>query len=539
MDTAWQVAALAAQRRLVTALADRLREENPAGRALEIVETHISWVVLAGEFAYKIKKPLNLGFLDFSSLDKRRLACLEEIRLNRRTAPDIYLDVVAIGGSAAAPCIGDAGPALEYAVRMHRFEREDGLDFLLARGALQDADIRAVATMIASFHAGAGRAAAGSHGTPTLVLADALANFSQMPPLPFDTGRATRLRHLHEWTVAEHVRLASRMETRARSGFVRECHGDLHLANMVRQGGRVVAFDCIEFNPEMRWIDVINDLAFTLMDLRHRGHADFARAALDTYLECSGDWAGVTLLPFYLTYRAMVRAKVAAFRANGSGVDDAARSTALQDCDAHLALAETFAAPTRPRLLITRGVAGSGKSHISAGLLRVRDWIRLRSDVERKRLAGLAALEHSGSALHAGLYSGAATARVYAHLATLADSLLAAGCAVIVDATFLKRDWRRRFRDLAARHQVPFTILAIDAEHAELERRIVARASAGGDASEADLDVLAGQLSSAEPIGADELGAVLTLDTLLPFDAGAVAAGIEANAQVPRPHSPQ
>ena len=519
----------AAQRQLVTALAEHLGRTTNGGDAVEIVETHISWVILAGEHAYKLKKPLDLGFLDFSSLARRRLACEEEIRLNRRTAPDIYLDVVGIGGSADVPRL-DASPAIEYAVRMRRFARDDGLDFLLARNALGMDDIGEVATMIAALHDAAARAADGSHGTPARVLDDALANFSQMPDLPFDTDTRDRLRRLREWTVAEHKRRAPLMQERVRRGRVRECHGDLHLANMVRHGGRIVAFDCIEFNPEMRWIDVVNDLAFTLMDLRHLGHAEFARVLLDGYLSLCGDWEGVALLPFYLCYRAMVRAKVAAIRADGSADNRREHDKALQDCLGHISLAESFTQPGQPRLIITSGVSGSGKSRLSAGLVQQRDWLRLRSDVERKRMAGLAPLAASGAAPQQGLYSAATTTQVYARLEMLADALLRTGIAVVVDATFLKRAQRQRFAKLAAGLQVPFTLLAIHAGRAELERRITARAACANDASEADLGILAAQLESAEPVAGDEVSATLVVDTSLPCDTAELAARIEACA---------
>jgi aminoglycoside phosphotransferase family enzyme/predicted kinase len=524
-------AQLQAQRRLVAALADPALHSQPDPRPVEIVETHISWVILAGTFAYKIKKALDLGFLDFSTLEKRRFACEEEIRLNRRTAPDIYLDVVAIGGSADAPQFG-AGPVMEYAVRMRRFAREDGLDFLLARGALAPADIDAVAAMIAAFHAEAERSAGTAHGDPAQVRGDALANFAQMPVDGLNDDARKQLEHLRLWTLAEHARQAGRMEARRRSGFVRECHGDLHLANMVRLDGRIVAFDCIEFNPEMRWIDVINDIAFTLMDLRHRGRPDLARRVQDIYLENTGDWDGVVLLPFYLTYRAMVRAKVAAIRASGAAPGTEAHRAAMCDCHAHLQLACEFTRRGRGRLIITCGVSGSGKSHVSGGLIEVRDWIRLRADVERKRLAGLAPLEKSRSGPQQGLYTPAATARVYAHLAALAERLIGSGMTVIIDATFLKRAQRRSFGELAARLGVPLYILYIDAGRAELERRIAERNTRGKDPSEADGAVLATQIATAEPVAADEALHLLRLESGAGPDAAAVVAWIEGNDAV-------
>ena len=528
------VTRIGTQQHLIAALGDPQCYPHPAG-ALEVVETHISWVILAGDFAYKFKKALALGFLDFSTLAKRRFSCLEEVRLNRRTAPQIYIDVVAIGGTSAAPRLGGAGPALDYAVRMHRFSRDDGVDFLLARGAITRADIEQLAHMIADFHADAGRDRDGIYGTPAAVLEPALDNFGHIPAVGLGRGARARLVALERWTRAEHSRIATRLEERRRAGFVRECHGDLHMANLLRHDGRIVAFDCIEFNPQLRWIDVASDLAFALMDLRHRGRADFARVALGAWLEQGGDWDAAALLPFYLVYRAMVRVKVGAIRAAQGGARDALRAATLDDCRAHLALAESFALPPAPCLFITHGVSGAGKSHVAAALVERRDWIRVRADVLRKRLAGMGRLEHSGAAPGEGIYSDAATAQVYADLAAIAARLLAAGHSVIVDATFLKRHQRDLFRDLAQELQVPFAILAVRANRAELARRITRRAAAGTDPSEATLAVLGGQLASREMLGEDELSHAVQLDTGTPFGAGDLAARLEARACVPRP----
>ena len=525
---------IGAQQRLIAALGDPHCYPHPAG-ALEVVETHISWVVLAGDYAYKFKKALALGFLDFSTLAKRRIACLEEVRLNRRTAPQIYIDVVAIGGTRAAPRLGGGGPALDYAVRMHRFARDDGLDFLLARGAVSRADIEMLAHMIADFHAGARRDRDGVYGAPAAVLEPALDNFSGMPAVALGSGARERLAALDRWTRAEHSRIATRLEERRKGGFVRECHGDLHMANLLRHGGRMVAFDCIEFNPLLRWIDVASDLAFTLMDLRHRGRVDFARVALNAWLERSCDWDAAALLPFYQVYRAMVRVKVGAIRASQDGAQVALHAATLADCRAHLALAESFTLPAAPCLVITHGVSGAGKSHVAAQLVERRDWIRVRADVLRKRLAGLGSLESSGAAIGEGIYSTAATAQVYAHLAAVATCLLNAGHSVIVDASFLKRRQRDLLRDVARQQHAPFAILAVRASRAELARRITRRAAAGTDPSEASLAVLKDQIANRETLGADERSHAVHLDTGTPFGADDLAARLEARADVPRP----
>ena len=529
-------ARIAWQRRLVGALTDPARYPHPVTR-VDVVETHISWVLLAGDHAYKLKKSLNLGFLDFSTLDNRRFACEEELRLNRRTAPDIYIDVVAIGGSVDDPRIGDAAHALEYAVWMHRFARDEGLDFVLARGNLARTDIAQLAAMIADFHAGAERDTRGVYGMPAAVLAPALQNFDQTLATPPGADVVAQLKALRQWTESEHGRISPLLAERVLGGFVRDCHGDLHLANLVRHGGRIVAFDCIEFNPALRRIDVFSDLAFTLMDLHHRGRPDFARLALDTYLERTGDWEGTLLLPFFLAYRAMVRVKVAAIRASEPDVPEDARQAALADCRAHVRLAAGFTHKEAPRLIITNGLSGSGKSHVAAALIEARNWVRVRADVECKRLAGPAPMGRSGAALHQDMYSTPFTAKVYAHLETLAQRLLGAGLSVVVDATFLRCHQREQFRSLAARCNVPFVILAVKADPAEMMRRIQTRNASGDDASEATLPVLEAQTASAEALDAREACHAVQVDTSIPLDAQALASRVETHTVSARPDS--
>ncbi len=523
---------LQSQRELVAALYRPGFYPHPVD-SIKVIETHISWVILAGDYAYKLKKSINLGFLDFSTLEKRRHCCAEEVRLNRRTAPEIYIDVVDICGSVLEPQFAGDSPAIEVAVRMHRFARDEELDVLLASGHLTSADMRELAASVAAFHSGTGRSCDGKSGTPAMVLEQALQNFTQIELLSLEPERQARLNQLRAWTEAEHTRLAPLIVERMRQGFVRECHGDLHLSNMVRHAGHIVAFDCIEFNPQLRWIDVINDFAFTLMDLRRRDRPDLARAALNAYLEHSGDYQALALLPFFLVYRALVRAKVAALRACQAGLTSADRQLSLADCDAYLDLAIACTQPCRPLLIITHGLSGSGKTHASNMLIEVRDWVRMRSDVERKRLAGLRPLDASTLADRHSLYSAAATARVYTHLAELAASLLATGTAVLVDAAFLKRRQRDDFRVLAARLGAGFAILATHADYAELVRRIAARARAGVDASEATVDVLETQVRRQEQLGADERHFAVQLDTDVRFDASAIAARLETAAAMP------
>lgn len=496
---------------LIRSLLDPARYPHAAA-TVELVETHISWVLLAGDFAYKIKKPLTLPFLDYSTLDRRRAACAAELRLNRRHAAELYLDVVAIAGTPSAPVVGGDGAALEYAVKMRRFDEAMRLDHVCARGELASAHMRLLAQEIADFHRGAAVADAGTRfGEPEAVLAPALENFTELEPLLPLADDRRRLAALAGWTRDEHARCRPALAARKRAGAIRECHGDLHLGNLVLVAGaaeRVQPFDCIEFNDDLRWIDVASELAFTLIDLLDHGRADLAAALLDEWLTLTGDFDALRVLRFYGVYRAVVRAKVAAIRA-GQADTPAAAAGDVATARGYLALAERLAAPPPPALTVTHGVSGSGKS--VAALARVTadprcTTVRLRSDVERKRLFGLAPTASSGSALAAGIYAPQAHVATYARLAELAALALAAGWSVVVDAAFLKRAERDAFRRLAAAHEAGFAILACTAPVDELRRRIAARR---GDASEATLDVLENQLRWIEPPAADEAAFVV------------------------------
>ncbi|MEO8508379.1 MAG: AAA family ATPase [Betaproteobacteria bacterium] len=500
---------------------------HPAAH-IERVETHISWVVLAGDFAYKLKKHLDLGFLDFSTLAKRRAACEDEVRLNRRLAPDLYLDVVAITGTADEPRIGGTGPPLEYAVRMRRFDRALELDRMLAAGTLTPEHIDELARVIARFHAVAPvGSATDSWGAPEVVLANALANFEHVLALEHGSDIATRIAALQAWTRAAHARLAPLLKQRQRNGFVRECHGDLHLANMVLYADRIVVFDCIEFNPELRWTDVMAEIAFTVMDLRHRGRPDLGQRFVNDYLEETGDYGGLGVLSFFLVYRAMVRAKVAAIRA-AQPKDAAAAARDQVSFRSHLALAEVLARPCRTAIVITSGPSGSGKSFLAAKLAGTGYWIRVRSDIERKRLAGLQGRDDSHSAVGAGIYAAGASERTYARLAELATGIVAAGFPVIVDATCLTRAQRHMFRDLAATLRVPFAILAPQVSAARMRERVVARQAAAADPSEATVGVLDRQLAMAEPLEDDEARTAVAFDCEGAVDAEALAAAVDA-----------
>jgi aminoglycoside phosphotransferase family enzyme/predicted kinase len=474
-------------------------------RTIEHLETHISDVFLTGDYAYKLKKPLNLGFLDFSTLARRRFCCEEELRLNRRLAPELYLAIVPITGTASNSRIGGSGTIIDYAVQMRQFDQAGMLERLAADGKLTAAAVDAIADQVAEFHAGLSPAPLETdYGTAAQIIAPMLQNFEQLQPLVESDAEREALGKLREWAQSRHDELADLFEMRRRGGFVRECHGDLHLGNIVLVDGRVRIFDCIEFNPQLRWIDVVNEAAFLAMDLIQRGYFGLAYRFLNRYLEHTGDYAGVRLLRYYMVYRALVRAKVAAMRAAQSGVEATTQTRLKDKCRAHIELAQRLANDPHPILLIMHGFSGSGKTVLSQIALEVLGAIRVRSDVERKRLHGLAASVRTNSEVGEGIYAPSAGQATYDHLATLTEHILVAGFPALVDATFLKRDQRAQFQSLAAKYEVRVAILDVQASEGTLRRRIAMRAATGMDASEASEAVLERQLASQERLTSEE-----------------------------------
>jgi len=482
---------------------------------IRLIETHISWVLLTGDYAYKIKKPVDLGFLDFSMLALRQQACSDEVRLNRRLANEIYLGVATITGSPDSPHINDPGGKLtgtpiEYAVKMRQFPSDATLDHLDERGELGNVQIDQLAARLARFHQEeCERAPADSSwGDSETIAQPVTENFQLLLERCNEPDESRRLTALQIWCDAEQSRLAPLIRERKRKGMIRECHGDLHLGNLAWVDGKIIIFDCIEFNPALRWIDIISEVAFCYMDLLHRDKHGLAMRFLNAWLEASGDYQGLDLLRYYTIYRAMVRAKVAALRADQSSVASIAGRVEVSEC---LLLSEQLTQNMPTRLWITHGLSGSGKTSLSQTLLQDYGMIRLRSDVERKRLAGLDATVQGSAEVGKGLYTLEAGRRTYMHLSRLADGILATGWPVIVDAAFLERWQRDLFREVAQRRKLRLNILDLETDHATLRERVKKRTAQGTDASEADLHVLEHQIRTGQPLDYDELDEVVRI----------------------------
>ncbi|OQK17078.1 hypothetical protein AU255_04045 [Methyloprofundus sedimenti] len=478
---------------------------------IQLIETHISWVILTGPFAYKIKKPVNLGFLDFSTLEKRHFYCNEELRLNSRLAPALYLKVVPITDTEGNIVFSGSGKVIEYAIKMVQFPQEIQLDRMLAANILQMDHIQALAVMVAEFHQQIDVAnQEDNYGSPEQIYHPVKENFIQLRQLLNDKSAITLLTDIEIWTQTLFELLKLILLQRKHDGFIRECHGDLHLRNLIILDDKPVAFDSIEFDPKLRWIDTISDVAFLIMDFQDRHHPEFGLSFLNHYLEQTGDYAAMQLLSFYLVYRAMVRAKVEAIRAAQTGSHSQVQNEANMACYGYLELAQAYLHVTKPGLIITCGMSASGKSTLTQPLVEKLSAIRIRSDVERKRLFKVAPECDSSAAVNEGLYSSEATQQTYRHLAELAEQVLNADYPVIIDATCLEYQQRNQFRQVASRNKVPFIIIEFTAQPNTLRQRINAREKG---VSDADLSILEHQLLNWQPLNKSELPEVISIDT--------------------------
>jgi aminoglycoside phosphotransferase family enzyme/predicted kinase len=461
---------------------------------VEVRQTHISVVFLAGGFAYKVRKPVALGFLDFSTLDRRRRDCDEEVRLNRRLAPAVYQGVVPVTQVSGKVQAEGAGEAVEWAVKMERLPDDATLLSRLRRGAVDRAEVEALARTVAGFHARAeGGERVAAFGRFAVVAGNARENFEQSAPQVGTTiSRAVfdRLRALTEAALERHRPL---IEARAARGVPRDTHGDLHLDHIYRFPDRPppadwVVIDCVEFNERFRFADPVADAAFLVMDLAYRGRRDLAGAFADAYFRAAGDADGRALLPFYVAYRAAVRGKVEGFKAAEAEVPDTEKAAARAAARAHwlLVLGELEEPGGRPGLVLVGGLPGTGKSTLAHGLAARAGFTVIRSDDVRKGLAGLAPLTPAPAALRTGLYAPDWTERTYAECRRRAEAALADGQRVIVDATFGDDARRQSFMELAAGLAVPVVVILCHAAPETVQARLAARR---GDASDADWGV--------------------------------------------------
>lgn len=487
--------------------------ETASDASVSIIRTHISSVILAGEYAYKIKRAVKFAFLDFSTLDKRQAQCLRELAVNQRAAPQIYLDVLPITGSTASPALnGSTGPVIEWAVKMRRFETGMLLSELARDGQLSSPQIEDLARYLARFHLtspiisvndltqGDRRPA---HKTTQQWLLESLNEIEAclQPETPSGTrGSAYDTKILIEQIDALRTETSKAWDetlalrtARQAQGWVRECHGDLHLNNITLSHGQPVIFDAIEFNDDLRQIDLVNELAFPFMDLLAHGLSDLAWTLTNEYEQVIGDYRGLALLKYYTRYRAIVRAKVALLTQKVDDRDHGAQTYAFQRYW-EIALNPPFG--TRPApLILVAGLSGSGKSTVARMLSRQIGAVWLRADFERKRLFPETDSERR--------YSPEATDLTYKQLEQHAHELLNAGLSVVIDATFLDKKQVARFEALSLTasnkrrpHALGNLILIVcESDRSVMQDRITQRRQTGIDPSEASVEVLQHQVS--------------------------------------------
>lgn len=455
-----------------------------------VIQTHISVVFLAGRFVYKIKKPVNLGFLDFTTLQRRHQFCENEVRLNRRQSKDIYLDIVPVCDGPNVHVEGE-GDVVEWAVKMKRLPEDATLESRLLAGTLDDPLVRAVARKIAAFHdVAASNAEIAAFGAWDVIARNVRENFEQAAPSIGTTlSRAVwnRLRSLSEAALA---RLEPLISDRARRGMTRDTHGDLHLDHVyffpdLPPDESLAIIDCIEFNDRFRYADPIADMAFLVMDLRFHGRRDLADTFVEEYFQASGDTTGRELLPLYVSYRAAVRGKVEGFALSESEIPETERTAALSRARGHwlLALDQLETPDRRPCLILVGGLPGTGKSTLARRLAEGAGFRLIRSDVVRKELAGLPVDEPARTDVKEGIYTPEWTDRTYAECLRRAETSLFEGERVVVDANFGAAARRAAFVEAADRWCVPVRFLECVAPPETARHRIEGRRN---DASDAD-----------------------------------------------------
>lgn len=488
---------------LIQALKNKQLFNHPV-TGFQVIETHISFVLLTGEYAYKIKKPVNLGFVNFTKLEDRFLDCKQELLLNLPLASPIYLEVVAIHGSPTKPNFSSMGEIIEYAVKMRQFNQDDKFDNLCNLGKLSEAQIVDIARQIAQFHQTTEIAAEStSYGSPGNIEQAMLENFDVCQQMIAEQAEQSdpikSLQILKSWSCKMYHNRRTFMTHRKKQGFVRNCHGDLHLGNIAEYNGKNIIFDRLEFNADFRFIDTINEIAFLIMDLEMHGQFSLANLFLNEYLTHTGDYEGLELLNFYKIYRAMVRAKVAL-------LTPAPAHEKMQTFLRYIEYAVKITTQPSPLLVIMSGVSGSGKSELAREIAKGLQAIHIRSDIERKRL-------YSHIDNKEELYTSEKSFATYKRLLRLSSTLLQLGFKVIVDATFLIRNARKEYYDYASENQIPMKVIQAIAPIEILQQRITTRMQQNSSESDADLAVLEKQLTNAEPFSLSEQPYLLTVDT--------------------------
>ncbi|AFZ25288.1 hypothetical protein Cylst_3121 [Cylindrospermum stagnale PCC 7417] len=478
---------------------------------IQLIQTHISFVLLTGDYAYKLKKPVNFGFLDFSSLEKRQHFCQEELRLNQRGAGELYLEVLTVTLVGEQYHLGGTEEPVEYVLKMRQFPQEALFSSLFDQGKLNETHLEELGRVVAQYHA---QAETNDYirgfGEVPRVRAAFDENYEQTEKYlggPQTQGQFTQTKQYTDNFFAERPELFA---SRIQNNYIRECHGDLHLRNIALWHDKILLFDCIEFNEPFRFVDVMYDVAFTVMDLEARQRQDLGNAFLNAYVEQTGDWEGLQVLPLYLSRQAYVRAKVTSFLLDDPGVPVTVKEEAANTAAGYYRQAWEYTKPKQGQLILMSGLSGSGKSTTARYLARQLGAIHLRSDAVRKHLGGIPLWQRGGD----DLYTPEMTEKTYKRLLNLGIILANQGWKVILDAKYDRQHLRQDAIAQAGQHQLPLQIIHCTAPLEVLQERLVNRT---GDIADATADLLVSQLKQAEPFTDKEQPYITILDTTQPL----------------------
>ncbi len=478
---------------------------------IQLIQTHISWVLLTGDYAYKLKKPVNFGFLDFSTLDKRRHFCAEELRLNQRGAQSLYLEVLPVTRVEEQFYLGGEGQAVEYTLKMRQFPQEALFITMFELGQLSEALVEELGRVVAQYHAEAHTSDyVRAFGEVARVREAIGENYEQTKKYIGGPQTQAQFEETMQYTNSFFEERPQLFASRIENNWIRECHGDLHLRNICLWQDKILLFDCIEFNELFRFVDVMYDVAFTVMDLQARQRSDLGNAFLNTYVEQTGDWEGLQVLPLYLCRQAYVRAKVNSFLLDDPAVPTATKEEASETAACYYHLAWQYTKPRLGQLILMSGLSGSGKSTIARQLARQLGAIHIRSDAVRKHLAGVPLQRGEDD-----LYTAEMSRKTYERLLLLGIMLANQGCLVILDGKYDRQQLRMDAIAQAQSHQLPLEILYCTAPLEVLRDRLASRT---GDISDATADMLGAQQATAEPFTEVEQLYVKNLDTTQPLE---------------------
>ncbi|WP_414542720.1 AAA family ATPase [Nostoc sp. CCY0012] len=486
---------------------------HPVTEPIQLIQTHVSYVLLTGDYAYKLKKPVNFGFLDFSTLEKRQHFCHEELRLNQRSAAELYLEVLPVTVNDEEYHLGGTGKAVEYALKMRQFPQELLFTTLFEQGKLTEDHMEELGRVVAQYHAQAAiNDYIRSFGEILQVRAAFDENYQQTEKYIGGPQTKPQFKETKQYTDKFFIERPELFTSRIENNYIRECHGDLHLRNIALWQGKITLFDCIEFNEPFRFVDVMYDVAFTVMDLEARQRQDLGNAFLNAYVEETGDWEGLQVLPLYLSRQAYVRAKVTSFLLDDPNVPAAAKEEATKTAADYYKQSWEYTKPQQGKLFLMSGLSGSGKSTTAKYLARQLGAIQIRSDAVRKHLGGISLRERGGD----DLYTPEMTQKTYARLLNLGIILANQGFNVILDAKYDKEQLRQEAIAQAKIHQIPLQIIYCTAPLEVVQERLANRS---GDIADATVDLLTSQLQQAEPFTPSEKPYVQIWDTTKPQQA--------------------